>query len=296
MVEATFRSRGGKFTGIESFKDKLSGKKAVICCSGTTLREYNDASIPEDWVRFAVNEGIRKLSGSADFWVLSDKAIVYEYADLCKSHTTVLAMHQAASYIDKYTQVPEVYTMNSMPLPPALYDNGYEFFSRGTVMIGAVEMARYMGIKEFYIFGLDCYRTENEYYYDGRTPEATSERNPVKLKSGWQRKNWDYKDGILVSPRLQRMIEVLEIIKSSGFWDDIKVYCVNSPMSQQKSIPPMTLEELSDIIKSASSKSPEKKFPTLVERGIEYLKEEEDSEDTEQEGKEDDEGLPTSSS
>ena len=124
-------------------------------------------------------------------------------------------MHQAANFIHNRSKAPDIYTMNSMPLPPKDYNNGYEFFSRGTVMIGAIEMARYMGIKEFYIFGLDCYRTEKDYYYDGRTPEHTSEKNPRRNGGGWMRKGWAYKEGILVSHRLQRMIDILDVAKES---------------------------------------------------------------------------------
>ncbi len=257
MVEEKFISQGCEFTGIRKFKGKLSGKKAIICCSGTSLKTYVDHAHPEEWVRIAVNEGIRKISDTADFWVLSDKAIVDEYGDICEPHTTILAMHQSSKYTHKF-KVPDIYTTNSMPLPAKKHDNGYEFFSRGTVMIGAVEMARYMGINEFYVFGLDCYRTETDYYYDGRTPEHTTERNPTGARKGW-----GYKEGVLVSDRLQRMIHVLDAVKSSGLWDDIKIYCVNSPMSQQTAVPHMTLEELSEIEKAP------KKFPSLVERGLE---------------------------
>jgi len=269
MVKGKYRSGRNFFTGITEFKGKLKGKKAVICCSGTSLRDYDDSTIPEDWVRIAVNEGIRKLTDTADFWVLSDRAIVYEYADKCKDHTSVLAMHQSGNYIYDRCKVPDIYTMNSMPLPAKEYNNGYEFFSRGTVMIGAVEMARYMGIEEFYVFGLDCYRTKNEYYYDGRTPEHTSEKNPILAGS---RKGWEYdEEGRLVTHRLGKMIEVLEEVEKSGLWEGIKIHCVNSPKSKQKSIPHMTLEGLKEII------TPKKEHPTLVERGLSDLKELEES-------------------
>ena len=269
MVDAKFTSMGKKFTGITNFKNKFQGKKAIVCCSGTTLSSYVDADHPEDWIRIAVNEGIRKIADTADFWVLSDRAIVYEYADLCKPHTTVLAMHESANFIQR-CEVPDIYTMNSMPLPPRSFDNGYEFFSRGTVMIGAIEMARYMGIDEFYVFGLDCYRTESNYYYDGRTPEHTSERNPMGKRRGWA-----YNDGILVSERLAKMIHVLDVVKESGLWKGIKVYCVNSPRSQQKAIPHMTLVELEEKGKTVA------KVPSLVERGLEVYRKlkEEDSPD-----------------
>ena len=137
-------------------------------------------------------------------------------------------------------------------------------------MIGAIEMARYMGIEEFYIFGLDCYRTPSDYYYDGRTPEHTTERNPTG-----NRKNWKYEEDMLVSPRLSKMIQVLDAVKESGLWKGIKTYCVNSPKSKQTAIPHMTLEELNEIM----TVTPEKKFPTLAERGVEAFKKLEDKPD-----------------
>jgi len=140
-----------------------------------------------------------------------------------------------------------------MPMPPREYDNGYEFFSRGTVLIGAIEMARYMGIEEFYIFGLDCYRTKDSYYYDNRTPEHGTERNIHNAKRDGDR---------YVTYRLKRMISALNIVKSSGLWEGISVYCVNSPQSMQTAVPKMTLE---DFVKRTK---PKDTSPTLVKRAL----------------------------
>ena len=108
-------------------------------------------------------------------------------------------------------------------------------------MIGAIEMARYMGIDTFYIFGLDCFRKKSQYYYDGRRPEAYSENNIQETYRVIHEVPTHSR--IYVTPRLKRMILKLKEVAAAGLWQGTKIYCVNSPWSQQKTIPKISMEE-----------------------------------------------------
>jgi hypothetical protein len=198
------------------------------------------ADIPENALTFAVNEGIAKLGERADFWVLSDNQIVFEYASKCPFTTEILCMHEATAIIKKHCKMNVVHTVDSMNRIKD-YDNGFQFYSRGTVMIGAIEMARFMGVQKFYIFGLDCYRKRDQYYFDNRRPVTRSENNfddrnrvITKVPAGSR---------IYVTPRLKRMQKKLEEVEASGLWNGTELYCVNSPLSQQTVIPKMTMED-----------------------------------------------------
>lgn len=230
-MNQVFRYAGRKLTGVGKLKGKHSGRPAIIACSGPTFELFNLSWITPGTIVFSVNETIRKLGDSATYWVLADPPIIDEYKEFCPASVTVLAMRQAASFANLKTH-HEVYTVNSLREIKD-YDNGYEFFSRGTVMIGAVELGRWFGIRDFYVFGLDCYRTETQYYYDNRVHPVSSENVANKAHR--------VKDGVYVTQKLKKMIVKLEETKKSGLWDNINVWCLNSPDSQQKSVEHMDL-------------------------------------------------------
>ena len=245
-----YRHAGVKLTGIENLKGSREGETALVLCSGTSLKTYDDTIAPAEWSRFAINEGLSKIPNTADFWVLSDDPIVLEYSRFVEPVTTVLAMHQATERIGKFCKTAkEIRTVESMA-KIRNYDNGFEFFSRGTVMIGAIEMARYMGFKRFFVFGCDCYRKLNEYYHDGRNPVPLSEKNfderqLVRTEEALPREDKPY-----VTARLRRMIEKLDDVVASGLWDDIELFCVNSPYSQQNAMPKISMDEFREIVRS----------------------------------------------
>jgi hypothetical protein len=235
-------------TGIEMLKgrhaDDPDDPIAIFCCAGTTLNAYDDGIPPYIWPRFAVNSAIRKLGELADYWCLADIPILDQYAADLAPPTEVLAMHESGPEARKRLAVAPnlVYTVDSTP-EPVTYGDGLRFFSRGTVLIGALEMARYMGIRTAYVFGLDCYRTRAAYYYDGRTPPKAHEAKPSRA---------DLVPGLpfeaYVTPCLRRMIEKLDLARSAGLWDNLDVWCVGSPHSQQRAIPKLTLEEFKERI------------------------------------------------
>lgn len=264
-----FRYAGRELSGINELKDTHKGETAIICAAGTTLREYDDSWAPKEWARFAVNEAIVKLGEAADFWVLADTPIVHEYADKCPKNTVALVMRQATALVDKIP-AKKCYTVDSMA-EVKRFTNGYQFFSRGTVLIGAIEMARFMGFKRFFIFGLDCFRTYEAYYFDDRRPIYASEsRRPPECDR--VRTGVPPSVRIYVTPKLKKMIVKLREAKEAGLWKDLELWCVNSPYSQQDAIPKMTREEFLALIdvekeKAASPGETPKEAPKKKRRG-----------------------------
>jgi hypothetical protein len=244
QAQQVFRHGDTKLTGITQFKNTHEGGTALICCSGTTFAKYDDKWAPRSWKRFAINEAIGKLHDTADFWVLSDNQIVFEYAGKCSPKVKILCMHEATKIIKKHCRSHEIHTVESMnKIRP--YDNGHEFFSRGTVMIGAIEMARYMGFKRFFCFGLDCYRLLDQYYYDGRRPIPLSEKQFDPRRRAFHGLPTEAR--VFVTARLKLMITKLNEVKASGLWDGIEIYCVNSPWSRQEAIPLMELARFLEL-------------------------------------------------
>lgn len=257
---AVYRIGEVKISGLKAMRNAHEGKTAVIVCSGTSVKDLDIAEIPDHAVTFAVNEGITKLGERADYWVLSDNQIVLEYADKCPEGTTVLCMHEATRIIHRYCKKQTVFTVQSMSRVRE-YDNEFEFFSRGTVMIGGIEMARYMGIKRFFIFGLDCFRHRDAYYFDNRKPKTFTENQVGEfcrvvggVPAGAR---------IYVTPRLRRMVEKLEEVRVSGLWKGTQLYCVNSPLSQQRSIPLITMEQFHEMAAEEQPVERKKKPPQI---------------------------------
>jgi len=233
------RFAGARLTGIKALQGKHKRASVAVCGSGVTLNDLDLSRIPDHWIVVAVNEAIRKLGSRADYWVLSDEPIVRGYAKLCPRDVTILAMHQATISIPAVCPHHEFYTVNSINkiVTP---DDGFNFFSRGTVLIGAIEMLRYTGAKRFYCFGLDCYRTEEAYYYDGRKPPMVTEQRCDDRERG---QGVPPGVRIYVTSRLQNMVKKLNELRREGLWNEVEIFCVNSPYSQQTAIPKISPEE-----------------------------------------------------
>lgn len=240
-TELVVRYAGKELTGIIDLKNRHVGVPVVILGSGTTLRNFSDDMVHEDWPIVAVNEAVA-YGGRVDYWVLSDTPIVREYGKRCPKSVEILAMHQATLSIEAACPHNVIHTVQS-ELKASNFDDGYRFHSRGTVLIGAIEMMRYAGVKRFFCFGLDCYRERDSYYYDGRRPPLSSELKtmPSEIPRGLPRKT-----RVWVTSRLKHMIKKLGEVKNSGLWDNVEVFCVNSPLSQQTAIPKIDLEEFDD--------------------------------------------------
>jgi hypothetical protein len=261
-----YRYGGMKLSGINDLKGKHAGGTAVMCCSGVTFKDYDDKKIPKDWIRFSINETIRKLGGDTRYWVISDDPILSEYHDYCPANVNVLAMRQATRIAGKVLPKNRVWTVDSMA-DPADYDNGYQFYSRGTVLIGAIEMARWMGINRFFCFGLDCYcgSMDSDYYYDGRRPQHASEHQRLHKE---QVKDSPPDLRIWVTHRLRKMIEKLNAVRAAGLWDGIEIHCVGSPSSQQNAIEKISDKDFDKLVSSETTKKSKSRIKRTRSRKV----------------------------
>lgn len=246
MPDPRFHFRGTQLSGICELKDKYSGETAAIWCSGPTFADYDDALVPSHFQRFAINETIRTHADKADWWVLSDQPIVDHFSQYCPEHVKILAMHRSSVEIHRRARAKQIWTVNSKD-DPRDYGNGYEFYSRRTVAIGAVEMARFMGFRRAFLFGLDLFRLRASYYYDGANAISMSERRSglqYVVRGGLQHKG----QRIYQTPALRAARDALARVRKFGLWDEIDVFCVGSPNSQQESVPKISLEEFRSIV------------------------------------------------
>lgn len=243
---AAYAFRGTPLTGIRALHGRYLGQTAVLCASGPSLAAYRDDLLPPAWPRFAINEAITLLGRKATYWVLSDEPIVNGFYRHCPLSTRILAMHRASQLIPELCPNHWVRTVNSMDQIRD-YGNGYEFFSRRTVLIGAIEMARYMGFSTLYIFGLDLFRTRSSYYFDGKEAIVSSERRsdePYRVHG--TRHNGE---PIFQTPNLRNARDMLRKVRLSGLWDSIAMYAVGSPVSQQDAIPKLSWDEFQDLVR-----------------------------------------------
>lgn len=242
-----FTFRETILTGLADLKDSHQHQTAVMCGSGPTFATYQNATIPKSWVRFALNETIRTLGENANYWVLSDEPIVNRFSRYCLPSTRILAMHRASQLINKTCAQHWIRTVNSMD-EIRDYKNGYEFFSRRTILIGAIEMARWLGFTRIFIFGADFYRLQNAYYYDGTEAISQSERFVTQQQEVQGVRHNGSR--IYQTRALFDASQMLLKMKRSGLWDNLSIHVVNSPVSQQEAIPKMGLDEFSAIIKA----------------------------------------------
>lgn len=240
--------RTGKWmpTGIDDLRGTLDGRTAVFCCAGTSLEaSYPEARpIPAAWPIFAVNGGIRLVAPDAAFWVLADLPIVQEYAGYCPPHVQVLAMHEAGPECLRNMMRHEVRTVDSTSDLRDLGD-GYRFYSRGTVLIGGLLMARWMGVRRAFVFGLDCYRTREAYYFDRRKPLSRGESHPDRKDS---RPHPEAGPGAVITSRLAKMIDRLDAAKAAGLFDGMELWCVGSPHSAQRALPKMDVADFRRVV------------------------------------------------
>lgn len=214
-----------RLTGIVELKDAHRGESGVFLCDGPTLDDYDDRLPPRHWKRFAIAGAIERIRERADYWVVSDVEDVEKYAKACPRSVTVLAMHEATTVIHDHCPGFKIRTVTSMA-EPREYRNGFQFYSRGTLLIGTVELARYMGIHKGYVFGLDLFDAPAD---DAWKPDP---RRPHKGR---------YRGTVTALHR--RAVEKLRGAKEAELWDGLELHAVGSPLSAQDAIPPMSWEQ-----------------------------------------------------
>jgi hypothetical protein len=220
-----------QLSGIAHMEGRHAGETCVVLCPGPTLSDYRDKGIPPSWKRVAVDGAIERLGAKADYWVVSDVPVVEAFAQHCPETVTVLAMHEATTVVGRLLPSHEVHTVTSMPAARD-YGNGFEFFSRGTVAIGAVEMGRYLGFLRFFVIGLDL--------FDPRGPAQP--RSKKGKPRPWHKEHRGRFD--LVQTRAQRRAaQRIDEVMDAGLWQEVEVYAVGA-LAAQHALPRLDWEEL----------------------------------------------------
>ena len=138
---------------VDSLKNKHSGKSGVLFCPGPTLADLNPESIPSDCIVIAANIGI--MQGVVpDYWVLTNwearsKGVSFLFPDKTK-------------LIVPEGQFPSDDPRHDDPLESAY---GMEVNKEPRSPIMGIVAANIMGLTHLDIFGLDCFRTEDYYYF-----------------------------------------------------------------------------------------------------------------------------------
>lgn len=228
-----------ELTGVGHLKDAApSHKRAIIFASGPTLSEVGEEDLKKmgRLPIFGINEVVRDFE--PDWWITSDQTSVTRYAKYVKTNTRVLTTHRACHWIE--AALPEHVkgdTLLSVLAAPQVqeYDNPFEFYSRRTTAIAAIEFLRYAGFKTIYVFGLDHFCTDSMYYYFGNDGMKRPKRTPKVVQH--------YKgDRVKVTPTLEAGAVALESANEK-LWDKIDVVIVNSPMAMIDGFEHLTKDE-----------------------------------------------------
>jgi hypothetical protein len=290
-----YKWRNCFLNGMVELKDKHKGGSCVVWCSGPSFAEYDDSLVPDSWPRFSINETIQlNFEGYKgripEYWVLSDLPIVGKYASHCPKETSIISTHRASETIREECPSNKVHCILAQPEPIQDYSDGFQVFSRRTVCIAAVEVARYMGISNVYVFGLDHFRLRSSYYYDKTDANLINDRRcPHEfLVPGPER----YKgERLYQTPSLRQGARMMDSVVRAGLWKSINVFNVNSPASRVFCLEKMTIEEFSEVAKKEEAPKkkkrgrPRKKRPeeeekkeTVPPEEVSYLDRKEDGE------------------
>jgi hypothetical protein len=214
-------------TGLGRLKDLHRGKPAIILCSGVTIEDYDDAVFDKRIPRFAVNGAIQANPG-ADFWVFSDEAAVHKFIKFPSAGTKLISFGASIKVLDGLDVAQDVFTALARTEQKD-YPNPAEFFVR-TSLVACLESARYMGIRDYFFFGADFFRTKKKYYFNGSAaPSSISER---KCYPARRIKNAMLSGGRLIY-RTPMLSTIAGYLDSYAKWrTDSSFYCVGSPYSQ----------------------------------------------------------------
>ena len=145
-------------------------------------------------------------------------------------------------------------------IPPEEIEN-VPLYSLDTPVLSAFRFVRdELKPEVIFVFGLDFYREYSKYYFHGRRPRHSTENRrdrAYRIK----------KTRLLMTPRLKKALKVLKNMVLDGFFEGIKVYCVDSPDSQS----PFTKITSAEVRSFAASK-PKEEDPPEEEKNVEQPK------------------------
>ena len=159
--------RSGAKAELQSYKDLHKGKKAIIIGNGPSVR-LEDFGKFKDFITFGCNRFhlcYKDTDFKPTYTVCIDPKMISDFGhdiaascnnDLFISSLNVAKTHVNAKYIYRHRKIP-FYFSNDIT----------EFVSNGSsVVVAAIQIAYYMGVKEIYVYGIDHlfkYNSSNNY-------------------------------------------------------------------------------------------------------------------------------------
>jgi hypothetical protein len=167
--------RNNKFSKIKKFKGIHKGERCFIVCNGPSLT-YTDLEMLKDEISFSMNsliKGFRNTDWRPTYYGIQDRFAYEELKDFIYSDDNIVLF--VADMIEKrkykipsnailfplsrykhYAFLAEVkYSTKFSADPSALVYDGY------TITYSLLQIAVYMGFKEIYLLGCDCYYPED---------------------------------------------------------------------------------------------------------------------------------------
>lgn len=218
---------------IQELRASHHGGTAVLLCPGPTLRDFDKAGVPASLPRIAIGCAVKKSLGSTTYWSVESYDTFLDYGKFCPSSAKALVGPHAWAMVSRLlphiapTKAPRVQIQTTDRRPTA-GDPEPPFSAHGDHLIWTIEVLRFMGFAEVYVYGLDLFREAGDYYWCDRKPTGVCELRTV---APYQiRKTAGY--AIWTTPRLKETADRLEAAFGSGAWAGIKIFAVGSPWSQ----------------------------------------------------------------
>lgn len=204
----------------------------IICFPGLTLVDYDDTVAPRDWVRIGVNSAIRVIAETARAWLVADARVLPDYRRLVGPDVAWWATRKTADAVSRKGEVAGE-------------------TKHHVATTAALELAAVLGCTRVFCFGLDCYRTKHEYYFDGSRPRDAAERRR-KASTRIRGVVLGVSEQIYQTDALRDAARALETMKAAQNLWDMECWCVGSPYSQQRAIPKLEAEDWLQLVADAA--------------------------------------------
>jgi hypothetical protein len=163
--------RNQKFSEIRKYKNKHAGQRCFIVCTGPSMK-YEDLELLKGEITFSMNgivKGFHKTDWRPTYYGIQDQGAYEEYQELLLKDET-LTLFIADWIVKRGYNIP----VNSILFPHSRYkhcifpsevklstkfssDVSALVYDGYTITYSELQIAVYMGFKEIYLLGCDCY-------------------------------------------------------------------------------------------------------------------------------------------
>lgn len=188
---------------MRSLEGAYSGETAYIIGNGPSLREW-DLSKLDGKLTFGVNDGPRLYKHRPEFWVVLDAWYTHYYWDILNSYNGSLILnasnlavtaHVPSNYIKGayYSPAVSLYYNSGIRMAGFSPESDIETIANGDVSLACLQLAWYMGAREFVLLGIDqnlmAFETTGEHFSDqycDRKPNLRIARDGNIVEKGWK--------------------------------------------------------------------------------------------------------------